>query len=222
MADANRLLAFQTSKKACLRREDLSRKGSIDEFIRPLVEGLNESDYYYTTSTCSGRVSLLEKPKDNAAVKKGGDFILNCHEQLVEGTLVNNFTSYVSDVKAKKRDGRSCLWLKFEPFIMHVQCFNLERAQKLLSVALSAGCRNSGITMDDKGKKILVAIRSTSSMEVPLCSGREFKLGVEYVQFLSSECNRRLAGNLRRLARFQAGVESMLALPEGQQAEVVQ
>ena len=35
--------------------KDASRKSSIDVHIRPLVEAINESDNYFTTSSCSGR-----------------------------------------------------------------------------------------------------------------------------------------------------------------------
>lgn len=35
--------------------EDASRKSSIDARIRPLVEAINNSESYFTTSSCSGR-----------------------------------------------------------------------------------------------------------------------------------------------------------------------
>lgn len=35
--------------------EDASRKSSIDARIKPLVDSINKSDNYFTTSSCSGR-----------------------------------------------------------------------------------------------------------------------------------------------------------------------
>lgn len=35
--------------------DDASRKSSIDARIRDLIESINKSEYYFTTSSCSGR-----------------------------------------------------------------------------------------------------------------------------------------------------------------------
>ncbi|KAG8534706.1 hypothetical protein GDO81_018765, partial [Engystomops pustulosus] len=45
--------------------------------------------------------------------------------------------------------------LKFEPFVLHVQCRALEDAQLLHGVAIDSGFRNSGITVGKKGKIIM-------------------------------------------------------------------
>lgn len=195
---------FAHFKQQCLAKDDLSRKGSIDEPIRPLVELLNANQYYYTTSTCSGRISLIEKPYDNAAAKKGGNFLLNSHQEI-------EFPSFneLIRVHAEKNDSNTCLWLKFEPYIMHIQCYDLERAHILLNAANRSGCRNSGITLG-KRDKFLVAIRSTSSMEVPLHSGPRFTLDENYLRFVCDECNRRLRENLLKLDGFKDDIEHVL------------
>ena len=206
---SRRLTAFKEAKRICLAREDLSRKGSIDEPIRPLVELLNASLNYYTTSTCSGRISLIRKPRDNAAIKKGGDFVLNSHD--VIGFEL--FESLLNEHVLCDAAGQDCLWLKFEPFILHIQCLDLHSAHSLLTVALAAGCRNSGLTLG-KNEKYLVAIRSTSSMEVPLHCGDLFeRLGDDYMKFLCNQCNLRLRDNFVRLERFQTLVEPILKDP---------
>uniref|UniRef100_A0A6G1S9Y4 tRNA wybutosine-synthesizing protein 3 homolog n=1 Tax=Aceria tosichella TaxID=561515 RepID=A0A6G1S9Y4_9ACAR len=206
--DANvtdkRYKQFCHFKQQCLSKEDLSRKGSIDEPIRPLVELLNSNQYYYTTSTCSGRISLIEKPHDNAAVKKGGNFLLNSHEQIEFEPFYRLIRSFV-----EKDDSNTCLWLKFEPYIMHVQCYDLEKAHSLLNAATRSGCRNSGITLG-KNDKFLVAVRSTSSMEIPLHCGDRFMLDENYLMFVCDESNRRLRENLSRLESFMNEVEQTL------------
>ena len=50
---------FSTSKARVLDQVDLSRKGSVDAAIVPLVEYLNSLEYSYTTSSCSGRISVF-------------------------------------------------------------------------------------------------------------------------------------------------------------------
>lgn len=204
-ATQKQLKQFSLAKQQCLSREDLSRKGSIDEPIRRLVELINSSQFYYTTSTCSGRISLIEKPHDNPAIKKGGNFLLNNHQEV----QFNAFQDLVTQFRSGG-DDKTCLWLKFEPFIMHVQCFDLERARNLVGFAIQSGCRNSGMSIGKKESKFLVAIRSTSSMEVPLHCGSRFLLDAHYLRFLSEECNRRLRENLAKLTEFTEGLKTAL------------
>ena len=49
---------FASRKQQVLRHVDLSRKGSIDDYIRPLVECINSNRDYVTTSSCSGRILI--------------------------------------------------------------------------------------------------------------------------------------------------------------------
>lgn len=203
-AAARNLIKFERSKTECLTREDLSRKGSIDEPIRHLVDMINNNQYYYTTSTCSGRISLLEKPNENAGKKKGNIFLLNSHQPVELDQLlsvIQTFTSHGGSIP------ESCLWLKFEPFILHVQCFDLFKAKEFLNIALASGCRNSGMTLG-KDNKILVAVRSTSILETPVCCQTLFQnLRRDYIEFLMRESNFRLAQNFERLARFERRVQ---------------
>lgn len=204
-----KLQLFNKAKQQCLNKEDLSRKGSIDEPIRPLVDIINANPYYYTTSTCSGRISLIVKPRNNPSIKKGGIFLLNSHEEIDNEQFDTTIESFINNSKVNGKVG-NCLWLKFEPFIMHIQCLDLDKARCLLNTALVAGCRNSGITLGKKDK-FLVAVRSTSSMEVPLHNDSEFVLDNRYIKFLSTECNRRLKENLIKLEKFHYQVLSLLS-----------
>lgn len=42
-------------QQAYVEDEDASRKSSIDSHIIPIVKTINESQHYFTTSSCSGR-----------------------------------------------------------------------------------------------------------------------------------------------------------------------
>lgn len=195
--ELRKLETFQRVKNTSLSKKDLSLKGSIDELIRPLVDMINNSKYYYTTSTCSGRVTLIEKPIDKPGIKKGSKFVYNTHEEIDPDTF-----NLLLETYTQKNDEETSLWLKFEPFILHIQCFNLDKAKILLNIALEVGCRNSGITTG-KDDKFMVAIRSTSSMEVPIHCGSRFLLGMDYTDFLREECGRRLVENKCRLYKLQ-------------------
>lgn len=58
---------FEKQKAQALNGVDLSRKGSVDVPIQPLIEFLNSDSDYFTTSSCSGRIIVFDdvKPTDS-------------------------------------------------------------------------------------------------------------------------------------------------------------
>ena len=52
---------FARQKEQSLSSADQSRKGSIDSEIVNLVNYINASDRYFTTSSCSGRIIIFEE-----------------------------------------------------------------------------------------------------------------------------------------------------------------
>ena len=52
---------FSTEKARVLSKVDLSRKGSVDEPIAELVSYINALEDFYTTSSCSGRLAVLQE-----------------------------------------------------------------------------------------------------------------------------------------------------------------
>ncbi|XP_075548875.1 tRNA wybutosine-synthesizing protein 3 homolog isoform X2 [Dermacentor variabilis] len=107
--------------------------------------------------------------------------------------------------------------LKFEPFILHVRCHNLDAAQKLLAMSIGAGCRNSGIMLSKTGK-VHVAVRSTLSMEVPLSDNGNVLVTPGYLKFLRQKANEKMTENWRRLQRFSAALNMLNCENEGNAA----
>lgn len=102
-------------------------------------------------------------------------------------------------VALKKANGDATL--KFEPFILHVQCQQLQDAQILHSVAIDSGFRNSGITVGKRGK-IMLAVRSTHGLEVPLSHKGKLMVTEEYIDFLLNVANQKMEENKTRIERF--------------------
>ena len=59
------MAAFEKQKVACLSQVDLSKKGSIDNQIMDLVQYINSKENYFTTSSCSGRISVFSEVSIN-------------------------------------------------------------------------------------------------------------------------------------------------------------
>ncbi|XP_061746308.1 tRNA wybutosine-synthesizing protein 3 homolog isoform X3 [Nerophis ophidion] len=113
---------------------------------------------------------------------------------------------------------RSCgnAVLKFEPFVMHVQCRSLEDAQLLLSAALQSGFKNSGLTASKTGK-IITAVRCTHGLEVPLSDRGRLLVSQEYIHFLTQTANQKMEDNLKRIERFYQTVRTTLTTKEQQE-----
>ncbi|XP_037386897.1 tRNA wybutosine-synthesizing protein 3 homolog isoform X2 [Pygocentrus nattereri] len=163
---------FKQWKKQSLNRLDLSKKGSIDRDVANIVSFINSSEHHFTTSSCSGRIILIDGVA--ALQKSSGDAVF-----------------------------------KFEPCVLHVQCRQLEDAQLLHSVAINSGFRNSGVTIGKKGK-IIMAVRSTHCLEVPLSHKGQVLVSEEYIDFLVGVANSKMDENLKRIERFYNCLKSAL------------
>ncbi|CAI9613753.1 unnamed protein product [Staurois parvus] len=161
-------------------KTDLSKKGSVDKDIEEIVQHINLQDCYFTTSSCSGRIIIIDENPDLAVVQKE-----NCLWLFVTHDLCST-----DDVVTAVQKSSGDAVLKFEPFVMHVQCRTLEDAQLLHSVAINSAFRNSGITVGKKGK-IIMAVRSTHCMEVPLSHKGKCLVSNEYIEYLVQTANRK-------------------------------
>ncbi|XP_030063582.1 tRNA wybutosine-synthesizing protein 3 homolog [Microcaecilia unicolor] len=191
--------AFEKRKEQCLSRADLSRKGSVDADIESLVRFINECDAFFTTSSCSGRVTLIDGRFDEFEVKKQNcPWLLVAHQKCQKDDVITALQKSSGDAV-----------LKFEPFVLHVQCRQLQDAQLLHSVALNSGFRNSGITIGKKGRTMM-AVRSTHGLEVPLSRKGKLLVNEEYIQYLVQIANQKMDENKKRTDRFYSCLQSAL------------
>jgi tRNA(Phe) wybutosine-synthesizing methylase Tyw3 len=75
--------------------QDASRKSSIDAPIRQLIEDINTSDAYFTTSSCSGR--FIAFCQDEVHLKKNCEWIRVTHEIL----SANEVEQFVNNIQKK-------------------------------------------------------------------------------------------------------------------------
>lgn len=69
----DRSAEFGRWKAQSLIKADLSRKGSVDEDAVEVVELLNSREEFFTTSSCAGRILLLDgvRPQPAEPVRSG-------------------------------------------------------------------------------------------------------------------------------------------------------
>ncbi|KAL0845606.1 hypothetical protein Bca101_018852 [Brassica carinata] len=185
---------------------DKSPKGYLDEPIVPLLETINHHPSYFTTSSCSGRISILSQPKPqstNPSTKKkarGGSWLYITHDPAdPESVLHLLFPPEPTQIIDHPT---SELVFRFEPLIIAVECKDVCSAQFLVATAISAGFRESGITCCGEGKRVIIAIRCSIRMEVPLGDTEKVMVSREYVRFLVDVANEKMVANRKRTDGF--------------------
>eukprot|EP01135_Chromosphaera_perkinsii_P000848 Nk52_evm11s152 gene=Nk52_evmTU11s152 len=225
-------LAFTKAKSSICTQlrasaPDRSKKGGVDVHISDLVTYLNEeTDPFVTTSSCSGRVSVFVDSGANK--KKGGQWIFISHEdridletkvdeEIFDGLKNTGFycDSEFDSVQDELLNMKSVATFKFEPFILHVQCRDIDAAQRFLACAISSGYRNSGIMISGGGggqvQKIMVAVRSTVKIEAPIAAQGRILISPAYLRYLIENSNAKMMDNRDRVAFFLRSLKAMEA-----------
>ena len=161
---------------------DKSPQGFIDKDILPLLTLINNDDRFETTSSCSGRITLMR------GVKKGEakwEYKNHFHAEL------EKIWGIVSVLKKEE-----LLRFLYEPFIIHLKCRNFEEASKFLSFLHGNGLKKSGMI---SGKNLIIEINDSGKMETLLTSS----LTKDYIKTLVDEANRRLASTKTKIRKLE-------------------
>lgn len=185
---------------------DKSVKGMVDAFAVTIVKLLNEDENYYTTSSCSGRIIVLGS---NIGSTHKTQKKKNLKWEEVHHNVLFHIDAFIDRILAVNPANHEQIMFKFEPFIMHIRCANVEASQRLLTVALAAGYRNSGVVISNTGRCTL-AVRDTAMLEVPLAQDSTFWVDRTYMRRLCREANSRMAENLDKLQKFEKAIEIFL------------
>ncbi|HIH39066.1 hypothetical protein J4460_08155 [Candidatus Woesearchaeota archaeon] len=182
-------MTFDLRKKQVLAKIDKSKKGSVDEHIKPVLDYLNKQPDYYTTSSCSGRILVMSIPR-------GGK------KNEVEWLFVSHDPVKAEEVRAAfKSLPKHPVWFQQEPMILHVCCKTTTAAERLLQTAKKSGFKHSGIT---GLKRIIVELVGCDEMATIIADDGGLVIDAAYLEILVHEANERLSNNLRRIKRLYA------------------
>lgn len=219
---------FEARKLGCLRAmasslPDKSRKGTIDTLIAPLVARINAHPAFFTTSSCSGRISISQElqsplhpghiPSHTTPTRrkmKGGDWNFVSHSPIDAQEVLQT----LSDCFARNETQQPQLGLmvfRFEPFILAVECLTLSHAQALVSCAIASGFRESGVT--SMRKRIIVAVRCSIRIEAPIAEAGHLMVSEDYLKFLVRIANEKMGINHRRTEKFLSAFIDQLERP---------
>lgn len=167
-------MTFQSRKKNVLAKHDKSKKGSIDEHIKDLIDTINKSENYYTTSSCSGRIVLLKL--SDSGKKNEAEWIFTSHELVTAEQIFQSLREIPQEQ----------VWLRYEPPIIHACCDSLESADKLLELARKCSFKKSGLF---SVKTLSVEINSNDRIDSLIARNGKLLTSKEFLEETIREAN---------------------------------
>jgi tRNA wybutosine-synthesizing protein 3 len=182
---------FLDAKENALKSlNDACTTGKIDSGALPLLTYINKIEGLYTTSSCAGRIVLLEIP--HIGDKRGAKFLGIWHRQIQPEEVLT----------ASTQATHGLLWLLAQAPIIHIGVKTLPLAEEMVKNAISCGFKNSSIR--SLGKKIIIELCSTERLDAPIgrdgglfCDEKQLSLLVE----ISNEVIERSQEKMSRLAK---------------------
>ena len=174
--------ALESLKKAC----DMKK---VDDEILPILHLINASCSYYTSSSCAGRIVLLEIPQ--IGDKKGAIFLGKWHRTIKSDEIKS----------AAEKAKCGLLWILAQSPILHIVSDTIENADIMVKTAISCGFKNSGIR--SLGKRIVIEICSTERLDAPVGRDENLFCDDEYLNLLVDIANDVFLKSKGKLSRFE-------------------
>ncbi len=175
--------------------ENAKEKGVVDEGVIPYLDLINSHPDYVTSSSCYGRIVLIDLPN---YTKRDSKFLYKWHRTVMAdeawGALENSTGKLV--------------WLKADPLILHVSCRDVAAASKLLRVKAAAGMKRGGI-FSIAPNRVQIELEGTYRMELPVKKGSELLVGRGYLEFLISHANDKFKRNQKMWERLARAFKEM-------------
>jgi tRNA G37 N-methylase Trm5 len=217
---------FTNAKNQCLGKSDKSSAGRWDDGAVEICALINAWAAGYTTSSCAGRCFLYQ----GLGVKSTDTFkrFRVSHHGIVDAERYFDLTTISSDptgggdelrsvvvVEQQQQqqpppvlDPNSSVWLRYEPFILHVACRSLSVAHRLMDAARPT-FKNVGLTTwNAHTQKYLVAIWGDEGLDMPITDqeGQRLLFDPKWLQELVAQ------RHLRNRDKVQRFTDAMLRL----------
>lgn len=188
---------FLEAKESALKSlKDAYIEYKVDEGVLQILDVINGIEGFYTSSSCAGRIVLLEIPY--IGDKRGAKFLGIWHRTVEPKELK------IAAAKATK----GVLWLLAQAPILHIGAQTLDLANTMVKTAVSCGFKNSSIK--SIGKKIRIEICSTERLDSPIgrdgclfCEGNHLSLLVEISNEVMERSRKKMSRFVKKVERFR-------------------
>lgn len=189
-------ISFDEFKKQTLNKlSTFLKHGEVDEKALVILDAINAHDCYVTTSSCAGRIILIQLPM--VGDKKQAVFLGRWHDPVSIQNVMDAISNY--------EEGQ--LWFITQSPIFHITCRSIEDADRLIKIGIASGFKHSGFKSSTP--KVNVELLSTERMDVPLAKQDYQFLLEEYLVFLTKTGNDLIRRGQEKLTRLQKNLEKM-------------
>ena len=187
---------FLEAKERALNLLDKAKsKNKVDNGIEQILFLINKSDKFYTSSSCAGRIVLIELPK--IGDKRGANFLGRWHRPIKHNELE----------LAVKKGKNGMLWLLAQSPILHIAAETNNAADKLLKIAISCGFKNSGLKSIIG--RIIIEICSTERLDAPIGKNGLLFCDEEFLNLLVDISNEIINRSSYKLQRFKQELKNI-------------
>ncbi|MFH1721395.1 MAG: hypothetical protein ABH950_02185 [Candidatus Altiarchaeota archaeon] len=163
--------------------------GLVDEALINFLDYVNELDDFYTTSSCFGRITLLQ----DVGNKLNDRSIAKWHRKVSSNEVLETL---------KPVDGT--LWFIFEPFILHIVSKTMDKAQSVIELAIASGFKRTGL-INVKPERYIVEVLSTERIDAPIMKDGKMIVPEEYISYLIELANEKFLRGEEKIKRFIFG-----------------
>jgi tRNA wybutosine-synthesizing protein 3 len=179
-------MSFEKEKNDFLMKIDKSKKGSIDKDIRKAVDIINSMPDFYTKSSCSGRIIVMEKRSDK--------------KQDVRWLFTKHNPATLAEIKKILRKlPPEDIWFKEEPAILHVCCRDIAGAKDFLNLSKTVFKRTGIIGIRNY---ITIEIIGTEMLDTIIARKGKLAISEEYLRILVLEANKKMKRNKIKIQKF--------------------
>ena len=173
----------------------------VDEPILPYLNIINSYDSFYTTSSCYGRITLDLTPVNEN--KKDHSWLGKWH-RVVSYEDINKKLE-----EASRLSGWEIVWLKQDPFILHIGAKTINDAEKLLHAARElSGLKRVGIMHTTP--RIMIEVMGLDFMSCPLLIKDKKIIEKQELKNIIDIANLKFGRNEERLKVFISNLQKIM------------
>ena len=186
---------MKAKREALISLFTAMREKRVDDDIVELLMLINSIRGVYTTSSCSGRIGIIEEP--DLGAKPLSRWLIKEHRPI----------TFEEAKESLKKAQRGFLFLKSQPPIFHIVAESFDVAKKLHELGLASGFKYT--TFKALKERILIEINGTEYLTAPLGKDGKILVDDEYLMFAVELGNTMLMRAKSRLPRLKENFEKL-------------
>ena len=184
----NTAMFSQFKIQTLTKLQNAIKNNEVDKKVRSILDIINDLDSYVTTSSCAGRIILMQLPE--VGDKKHAIFLGKWHRSIKFSEIKNALKTY--------DDGQ--LWFITQSPIFHIASETINDADDLVKLGICSGFKHSGFKTGKK--RIIIELCSTERMDVPIAVNKNVYVSDEYLELLVEFGNDLLIRGQKKLEKL--------------------